>query len=94
MSKQKSVFVTVVMAAMLATILYYTYATESVAFYILIGVLAILGFICVASGFCDWCTKEPMMLPASTKKDDLWEADEDFKASYDQIKQEVTEGRL
>lgn len=94
MNKSKSVFITVIMAVMLAVILYYTYATESVAFPILVGVLAILGFVCVASGFCAWCTKEPPMLPAETKKDQLWEADEDFKMSYDAIKQEVKEGRL
>ncbi len=94
MNKSKSLFITVIMTVMLAVILYFTYSTESIAFPILVGILGIYGFLCTAAGFCRWCGKETPMLPAETKKDDLWEADEDFKLEYDAIKQEVKEGRL
>ena len=94
MNKSKSLFVTIVMAAMLAVILWFTYSTNSIAFPILVGILGIYGFLCTAAGFCRWCGKETPMLPAETKRDDLWEADQEFQATYDSIKQEVKEGRL
>ena len=94
MNKSKSLFVTIVMAIMLAVILWFTYETDSIAFPILVGILGIYGFLCTAAGFCRWCGKETPMLPAETKRDDLWEADPEFQATYDSIKQEVKEGRL
>lgn len=54
MNKNKSVFVTIVMAAMLAVILAGAYKIEDKAFYTLLAALAGYGFLRGASDLCRW----------------------------------------
>lgn len=94
MNKQKSVIVTAIVATMLAIILIFAYRMGARAFPILAGLLGVYGFLCAACNFCRWLGRETPLLPASTQKDDAWEADDEFKATYDEIRREVKEGRL
>ena len=54
MNKSKSVFVTLVIAAMLAVILAGAYKIENKAFYTLLAALAGYGFLRGASDLCRW----------------------------------------
>lgn len=69
MSKSKSVFVTALVALMLAAILVGLYKMESKAFFIIAGFFGIYGFIGGAFGFCSWLGKEQPLLPAKSKDD-------------------------
>lgn len=58
MSKQKSVFVTAVVAVMLGVIVFAAYMLLLPAFVIIVGALAGWGFICGARAFCEWLEQE------------------------------------
>ena len=92
MNKSKSSIVTAVVAIMLAVILVFAWRTGTRSFEILAGLLAVYGYLCAAANFRSWLSRPVPLLPATTKKDDAWEADEEFKATYDEIKREFSEG--
>lgn len=94
MNKQKSIIVTVIMALMLAVTLFSAWKLSGPMFAALASLLGAYGFLCGAANFCRWLGRETPLLPAQTTKDEAWEADEEFQTTYDQIKQEVMEGRL
>lgn len=54
MNKSKSIFVTALMALMLAAILVGLYMLHKGAFAILAGLLTLYGFICGAANLCRW----------------------------------------
>lgn len=65
MSKGKSVFVTMLVALMLAAILVGLYKLESIkAFMLIAGLLGGYGFVSASFSFCRWLRKEPPLLPA------------------------------
>ena len=100
MSKQKSVFVTAIMAVMLAIITFSAYRLSMPVFIILVGALSGVGFMSSATMFCKWLQK-----PSECGEDDLdiihfkatprygVESDKGYEMTYEQIKQEV-EGDL
>lgn len=94
MNKQKSIIVTVIVAIMLGIILYGAWRLKMAAFPILVGLLALYGFLCGAANFSRWLGKETPLLPARTQQNEEWIPDDDFRATYDQIRNEVQEGRL
>jgi len=59
MSKVKSIFVTAVMAVMLALILVGLHQIEPKAHTALTVLLAVYGFLCGAMNLCGWLQKEP-----------------------------------
>lgn len=59
MNKGKSIFVTAVMAIMLAVILAGAAMIEPKAYAILAAVLAVYGFLCGCRDVCGWLQKEP-----------------------------------
>ena len=96
MSKQKSVFVTAIMAVMLAIITFSAYRLSMPVFIILVGALSGVGFMSSATMFCKWLQK-----PSEREEDDLDiihfkatphygdEPDNGYDMTYEQIKQEV-----
>lgn len=64
MNKRKSIVVTVLVAGMLALLLYAAWRMGVKAFPILLGTLAGYGYVCGAANFCRWLGKEPVLLPA------------------------------
>lgn len=94
MNKQKSIFVAALVAILLAVIMVGAYLMKSPVY----GVLALLfgayGFVCSIANFSRWLGKETPLLPARTQQNEDWEPDEDFRSTYDQIRNEVQEGRL
>ena len=100
MSKQKSVFVTAIMAVMLAIITFSAYRLSMPVFIVLVGILSAVGFASAAIMFCKWLEK-----PSEREEDDLdiihfkatprygEESDKGYEMTYEQIKQEV-EGDL
>ena len=99
MSKQKSVFVTAIIAVMLAVITFASYKLSMPVFIILVGTLSSVGFMSSATMFCKWLQK-----PSECSEDDLDiihfnttphcgdEPDNDYDMTYEQIKQEVEAG--
>lgn len=94
MNRQKSLTVAAIVAVLMVLILTGSYMLKSPVFWILGILFSAYGFICSVSSFERWMERETPMLPVQTKKDQLWESDENFRATYDQIKREVEEGRL
>lgn len=94
MNRSKSIFVTAIIAILLAVILVGTYTLHSPAYGILILLFGAYGFLCGAANFARWLGRETPLLPARTQQDEDWEPDEDFRATYDQIRTEVQEGRI
>ena len=100
MSKQKSVFVTAIMAVMLAVITFASYKLSMPVFIALVSILSAVGFASSAVAFCKWLQK-----PSECGEDDLdiihfkatprygEEPDKGYEMTYEQIKQEV-EGDL
>ena len=66
MSKQKSIFVTAIMAVMLAVITFAAYRLSMPVFIVLVGILSAVGFASAAIMFCKWLQK-----PSEREEDDL-----------------------
>lgn len=58
MSKQKSVFVTAIVAVMLGIIVFAAYKLLFPAFVVIVGALSGVGFIAGATAFCRWLEAE------------------------------------
>ena len=63
MSNRKSIVVTVIVAVMLAVIVYSAWRMQNGAFPVLLGLLAVYGFAAAAGGFCRWLRRESPVLP-------------------------------
>lgn len=99
MNKSKSVFVAVLMAAMLALITVGCYLLKYRAWIVIAALFAVYGFLSATRGFAGWLLKEPPLLPPEqaltevngrqrTLTDELWKPDSSFTESYDQILEE------
>lgn len=88
MSKKKAVFVTSIMALMLALIIVGLYLLKYRACMIITCVLAVFGFISCAVVFCHWITQEVPVLPLHMP-DDEYIPDESFSTTYEEIKAEM-----
>jgi uncharacterized SAM-binding protein YcdF (DUF218 family) len=98
MSKSKSIFVTVIMTAMLAAIVVGLYTIQFRAFLIFLGLLGAYGFLCVAVNFYRWLGEESPLLPDAQpmriepiKKVDgeIWQPGSEWHGTYDQIREEM-----
>lgn len=98
MSKGKSIFVTALVAVMLAAIIIGLYLLKNRAYLIIAGLLGLYGFLCAAFNFCQWLGKEPPLLPppqkleakaAHQEPDEFWPPDPDWTESFDRIKAEL-----
>ena len=98
MSKHKSVFVTALVALMLAAILVGMYLLHMKAYLIVVGMMGLYGYLCAACAFCRWLLKEPPLLPPphhEAKEDtgkhgsELWPPDDNWTEDYDRIKAEL-----
>lgn len=91
MNKSKSIFVTALMALMLAAIIAGLYLLQKGAFAILAGLLALYGFICGAVNLCRWLERgaptepvEVLPITVETKVDSAgWDG------GYEEIRAEV-----
>lgn len=63
MSRNKSIFVTLIMAAMLAVILVGAHRFEAKAFYALLALLACYGFLRGSSDLCHWMQSKEKPIP-------------------------------
>ena len=87
MSKQKSVFVTAIVAVMLGIIVFAAYKLLFPAFVVIVGALSGVGFIAGATAFCRWLEAErepelPKLTPVVVR-----EPVESF--DYESIREEV-----
>lgn len=97
MSKGKSIFVTGLVACMLAAIAVGLYMLHSKAYLVIAGILCVYGFLCAAFNFCQWLGKEtplpplPQIRARPQEKEEvkLWPPDEEWTSSYDKIKAEL-----
>ena len=96
MNKSKSIYVTALMALMLAAILVGLYMLHNRAYTILAGLLGVYGFLCGAANFCRWLGRDTPLLPAPEPKkprhqepDEFWPPDPEWTGRYDDIKAEV-----
>ncbi len=92
MSKQKSVFVTAIIAVMLAVITFAAYRLSTPAFVILVSVMYAVGFSSSAILFCRWLEKEPVKAPEVMEPPAVTLDGEDFATTYEQIRQELEAG--
>ncbi len=89
MSKQKSVFVTAIIAVMLAVITFAAYRLSTPMFIILVSILSAVGFASSAIMFCRWLEKEPVKAPEVMEPPTVALDGEDFTTTYEQIRQEL-----
>ena len=90
MNKTKAFFVTVIVAGMLALILFGAYRMSTNVFTAATWVLAAMGYVCGANLFRKWLERETPMLPAGAHQEaQLWEADDEWTGDYDAIKAEM-----
>ena len=89
MGKGKSTLVTAIVAVMLALIIAGLYMLKMKACMIMVIALAVYGYISFAGTFCRWLEKEPTLLPVAD-----WKPDEEFEATYEEIKAEVEAGKI
>lgn len=93
-NKSKSIFVTALMAVMLAAIVVGLYSIQYRAFMIFFGLLGTYGFISVAVSFCHWLEREAPLAPAQATKSVRGEPVEfvptsEYFGTYEQIKKEM-----
>lgn len=98
MSKGKSVFVTALVAVMLAAIIAGMYLLQYNAYLIIAGLLGLYGYICASYKFFHWLGKEQPLLPpppnvGPTMKEEnyhdaLWEPDSEWTDKFDKLKAE------
>ena len=85
MSKNKSIFVTLVMAVMLALILVGAYRIEEKAFFGILAGLASYGFLRGAGDLCRWMQAEPKPIETveaeQVDPDDPFAYDDEFEGS-------------
>jgi len=86
MSKKKSLFVTILVSVLTVAVLYGLHDMNRNIFSILVGILAVYGFLNGAANFCGWLGKEPVLLPAHVKSDDDIQID---VSTYDDILAEM-----
>lgn len=85
MEKKKAIFVTGLCAVMLILIIVGLNELTDIGFMLVVGALAICGFVKAAFAFYDWLRKsEDKLEPVFPE-----EPSEDFVATYDQIKEEL-----
>ena len=94
MSKQKSIFVTAIIAVMLAVITFAAYRLSMPAFIGLVSAMYAVGFVSSTILFCKWLEKEParkeeVIEPPPVNSDADFEVDDDFISTYEQIKEEM-----
>lgn len=77
MSKAKSIFVTAIMAIMLAVILAGLAVIEKKAYFGMVTTLAVYGFIRASIDLCGWLQKEPAD-PQHLSDGDIWSHDDEF----------------
>ena len=100
MNKGKSIFVTALVAGMLAAIAVGLYLLHSKAYLVIAGFLCVYGFLCAAFNFCQWLGKEPPLLPpppqirTREEPDDgeVCQPDPDWTDTIDRIKAELEDG--
>ncbi|MBQ0166894.1 MAG: hypothetical protein KBT02_07310 [Treponema sp.] len=91
MSRPKSIFVTVLVALMLAMILTGMVMLKIKAYMVIVGILAVYGYICGCYAFCHWMQRadlefdnNPILPPIQD-----FEPDEKWVADYETIKAEL-----
>ena len=98
MSKGKSIFVTALVAVMLAAIIIGLYLLKNRAYLIIAGLLGLYGFLCAAFNFCQWLGKETPLLPPPPRlrqrpeePDDVkvWQPGPEWTDTIDRIKAEL-----
>ena len=103
MSKGKSIFVTALVAVMLAAIIAGLYLLKySRPFMVIIGIMGLYGYICAVFQFCMWLGqggKDTALLPPAhhvkadtggdSSLDELWTPGPDWNARYDEIKADL-----
>lgn len=87
MNKRKSAIVTIICAAMLAVIVAALYKLLMVGFWVIVGALALYGFVRCIVDFYRWLcrTEEPQPLEPVFPE----APSEDYVGTYDQIKEEL-----
>jgi len=80
MNRNKSVFITLVMAVMLAVIMAGAYKIEIRAFYVLLAVLAVYGFLRGAGDLCRWLQEKdkPRLETVEAEEVDPFAHDDEF----------------
>lgn len=97
MSKPKSIFVTVLVALMLAMILTGMVMLKIKAYMVIAGIFSVYGFICGSYAFCQWLQNSaereiddnPILPPM---QDSFFEPDEKWITDYETIKAEFEQG--
>jgi uncharacterized membrane protein len=87
MSKQKSVFVSVLLAVLLAALIATAYTISRAVFFAFVGLFALIGFVDCAIAFYKWL-KQPLAKenePASPPEVVLGEDAYDFKGIVDEV---------
>lgn len=93
MNKQKSIFVTVLMSMLLASLNSALYIVARPVFFVFLGIFALIGFIGYAVAFCKWLEKpserkeEPIDPPEVVHGEDVW----DYSDIIDEVKREEAE---
>lgn len=99
MSKSKSIFVTVIMTAMLAAIVVGLYSIQHKVFEVFAVLLGLYGLFCAAVNFCRWLEQEAPLMPARAEKSIQGEPvggiefvpAPEYYGTYEQIKREMEE---
>ena len=99
MNKGKSIFVTALVAIMLAAIVAGMYLLKYKAYLIIIGLMGVYGYLCASFNFCQWLGKETPLPPLpqirarpqeqEQEEVKLWPPDAEWTSSYDKIKAEL-----
>ena len=96
MRKYKAIFVTALVAVMLAAILVGLYMLRYRAYIVFVGLLGLYGFMCGALNFCHWLGSEVPLFPPDLREKpkhvelaESWPPDPEWADSYDKIKAET-----
>lgn len=88
MSKRKSIFVTALLATLIAALDFCLWKVNLIAFVALTGALALYGFIRCAVDFSGWLNKEPSTEEHALELPDF-NLDTDAQITYEAIRDEV-----
>lgn len=93
MSKQKSIFVTAMLSALLVSLNAALYIVARPVFFVFLGLFALIGFLGYAVAFCKWLEKpserkeDPIDPPKVVQDEDIW----DYSDIIDEVKREEAE---
>lgn len=91
MNKKKSIFVTALLSALLLSLNTALYIVARPAFFVFLGLFALIGFLGYAVAFCKWLEKPSEVKEETVEPPEVVQSEEtyDFNSIIDEVKRDA-----